>query len=93
MIQIRQGVFETNSSSTHSITICTKKEYEAFENGELMFDEYFGKLVNKDAKNKYGELPISYKKFQSLGDGGFVSRYKTEHGDEVVAFGYYAYDN
>ena len=26
--QVRRGVFETNSSSTHSITMCSNKEYE-----------------------------------------------------------------
>ena len=34
MYQIRQGVFETNSSSTHSLCICTKKEYEDLPNKE-----------------------------------------------------------
>ena len=28
MRQIRHNVFETNSSSTHSLTICSKSEYE-----------------------------------------------------------------
>ena len=27
-ITIRRGVFETNSSSTHSLTICTNESYE-----------------------------------------------------------------
>ncbi len=31
--QIRRGVFETNSSSTHSLTMCSKKEYDEFEKG------------------------------------------------------------
>ena len=26
--KIRRGVFETNSSSTHSLTICTEEEFE-----------------------------------------------------------------
>lgn len=52
ILQIRQNVFETNSSSTHTLTICTQDEYEAFQNGELVRvsaawgkfdpDEYFG---------------------------------------------------
>ena len=33
--QIRQGVFETNSSSTHSITIVDKEDYDKWENGEV----------------------------------------------------------
>lgn len=36
-IQIRNNVFETNSSMTHSLTICTKDEYNAFNNGELAY--------------------------------------------------------
>ena len=33
--QIRFGVFETNSSSVHSLTIVSKEEYEKFKNDEL----------------------------------------------------------
>ena len=32
-VQIRQGVFETNSSSTHAIAICSKEEYEGLQIG------------------------------------------------------------
>ena len=35
--QVRRGVFETNSSSTHSITMCSNKEYEKWENGEVLY--------------------------------------------------------
>lgn len=34
MKQIRRGVFETNSSSTHSITMCLKSDYDKWCNGE-----------------------------------------------------------
>lgn len=40
MKQIRSGVFETNSSSTHSLTICTAEEFEKWKSGELLFDRY-----------------------------------------------------
>ena len=40
MKQVRRSVFETNSSSTHSITICTEDEYEKFKSGELMYDSW-----------------------------------------------------
>jgi hypothetical protein len=36
---IRKGVFETNSSSTHSITLCSKEEYDKWNNGELFLDK------------------------------------------------------
>jgi len=35
--QIRRGVFETNSSSTHSLTMCSESEYDKWEKGELLF--------------------------------------------------------
>jgi hypothetical protein len=35
--QIRRGVFETNSSSVHSLTMCTGEEYEKWENGEILY--------------------------------------------------------
>lgn len=37
MRQIRRNVFETNSSSTHSLTICSKSEYERWGK-DLWFD-------------------------------------------------------
>ena len=57
MKQIRHGVFETNSSSTHSITMCTKAEYDAWISGEayytedpwMLADKYSGKdFLTKD---------------------------------------------
>ena len=38
MIQVRYGMFETNSSSTHSIFIVTEEEYENLEKGELLIN-------------------------------------------------------
>lgn len=42
---IRAGVFETNSSSTHSICICTQEEFDKWKNGELYYDYYSDKLI------------------------------------------------
>ena len=39
MLQIRHGVFETNSSSTHSITIVPKDEFEKWVDGEVYFND------------------------------------------------------
>ena len=38
--QIRRGVFETNSSSTHSLTMCSEEEFEAWKRGEVLFQAY-----------------------------------------------------
>lgn len=34
-IQIRQGVFETNSSSTHSLAVISKEHSDALDRGEV----------------------------------------------------------
>lgn len=38
MLQIRYGLFETNSSSTHSLIIANDEEYKKLTNGELFID-------------------------------------------------------
>lgn len=43
---IRRGVFETNSSSTHSITITQKEEYEKWEQGKLLLAD--GNFITKE---------------------------------------------
>lgn len=51
--QIRIGVFETNSSSTHSITMMMKTDYDRWENEKLYLydDDYgFGYEFNKPEK-------------------------------------------
>lgn len=35
--QIRHGVFETNSSSVHSLTMCSGEEYKKWEDGEVLY--------------------------------------------------------
>ncbi len=35
MIQIRRSVFETNSSSTHTLTMCDDSTYQAWEAGKV----------------------------------------------------------
>lgn len=49
-VQIRGGVFETNSSSVHSLVVCTKAEFEAFKKGELFYDSWSGELVSLEEK-------------------------------------------
>lgn len=40
--QVRRSVFETNSSSVHSITMCKKSDYDAWKNGGLLLYEGWG---------------------------------------------------
>ena len=40
MKKVRHGVFETNSSSVHTLTICTDEQYGLYMNGELLHSNY-----------------------------------------------------
>lgn len=50
MIQIRQGVFETNSSSTHSITITSESDFDKWKNGDVYLND--GWWGSNDDPNK-----------------------------------------
>lgn len=52
--QVRRGVFETNSSSTHSITMCMKSDYDKWSNGEGYFYTGSGFGYPDDKKPKNG---------------------------------------
>lgn len=49
MIQVRTGVFETNSSSTHSLILCTDETYQKFLREELFVDWDEEEFVSIDA--------------------------------------------
>lgn len=46
--QIRKGVFETNSSSTHSLVVCLKSDYDRWVKGEVLLYTGSGYLYSKD---------------------------------------------
>ena len=48
MESIRRGVFETNSSSTHSLTMCSESEYDRWKKGELLYHSYDGEFKTKE---------------------------------------------
>lgn len=53
MLQIRKNVFETNSSSTHSITMCSQDEYDAWMKGDVLLNEgWWGKDNESEFKDK-----------------------------------------
>ena len=61
MISIRRNVFETNSSSTHSITMCSENEYDKWKSGELLFDYWNDELITKEEyEKKYNEEKKEY---------------------------------
>ena len=103
--QIRFGMFETNSSSVHSLTIVNKEEFEKFKRGELVWDKYNDELVEahknivKDEDSDEEDDDYEEGQYQDYNHLGgryyetFTKSYKTKNGDEIVAFGYYGQDN
>lgn len=49
--QIRKGVFETNSSSTHAVTILTDEEYQKYKFGKLRISRE-GEIITNEAYQK-----------------------------------------
>ena len=45
---VRLGVFETNSSTTHRLVIGTKKQFDDWENGRLLYDEWEEEFVTPE---------------------------------------------
>lgn len=94
MKQIRKGVFETNSSSTHSLTICTEDEYEAWKKGEFLLDEWNGKLVKTNTVEENDREDC--KTFEQWENNNYMEsyfeRYTSPSGDKIIVFGEYGYD-
>ena len=40
MIQIRRSIFETNSSSVHSLTMCSGQQMQDWKDGKLFYKKY-----------------------------------------------------
>lgn len=109
MIQVRRNVFETNSSSTHSITICTEGEYKTWKRGEVYWSRWNKDFVSKeDVEERFNKNKDRYDDFDEyLIDEGYYTfdryndiemetyekHYQTKSGDKIIAFGYYGYDS
>ena len=50
IFQVRRGVFETNSSSTHTLTICSKDDFDKWKHGEVFWlnNDWYKLDTNKD---------------------------------------------
>ena len=92
--QIRYGVFESNSSSTHTLTIVTEAEFDAWKKGKMFYDSWDDKLVKSKDECKYPE--DNCETYDEWCDDDYLEtyyeRYTTENGDKIVAFGKYGYN-
>lgn len=96
-IKIRRNVFETNSSSVHSLTLCTDSEFEQWKRGELIFDYWEDGLIpisdmEHDCDTSRYYAYDQFFDYYNFDYETFLDNYTTPSGDKVVAFGYYGHD-
>lgn len=52
--QVRLNVFETNSSMTHALTMCTDSEYRKWQNDEVYWQRWSDDFITvKEAKKEF----------------------------------------
>ena len=103
-IKIRRGVFETNSSSVHSLVMCTDDDYNKWKRGEILYDKWAAKLVTLEEAKKEEDYEdeeefksrfVDYDRFNSwqyIEYETFKQTYKTPGSEIVHGFGYYGHD-
>ena len=106
MIKIRKGVFETNSSSTHSLSVCSLERWKQFEKNKLYYnffqDIFYTEeqlMVKNNLKTK-SELKKYCKEegwytidgFRELSYETFEEIVRTPKGEKIMIFGYYGYN-
>ena len=55
-IQVRESVFETNSSSTHAISICSAEQWDGLKSGEYLINLDLDILPKDEALEKNAEI-------------------------------------
>jgi hypothetical protein len=88
MIQVRKNVFETNSSSTHSLVMAVKSEFDKWEAGEYYYCHSWYKW---DEENAPEEFKNKFKK------GGFfpvtlVDAYYEAKGEDRDSYDFQTYE-
>ena len=84
MITIRRNVFETNSSSTHTITIIPNDGNEYYiQYGDLITEKERNKNILRLAKSEFGEHSIEYNEFLEDLEIAF-KKYRSAWNDEEL---------
>jgi hypothetical protein len=88
MIQIRKNVFETNSSSTHSLVMAVKSEFDKWESGEYY---YCSSWYKWDEENAPEEFKNKFKKC-SFFPVALVDAYYEAKGEERDSYDFQTYE-
>lgn len=95
--QVRRNVFETNSSSVHSLTMCMKSDFDKWEAGELVWSRWGRELIplTDEIRESIEADEREYLTYEQFNDWEymeyetFASTFETPNGEEVTSFGYY----
>ena len=98
--QIIRGVFETNSSSVHSLTMCMESDFNKWVTGELVWSRWGDELVpiTDEIKKSIEEDEREYLTYEQFNDYDYIDyetfedSYTTPNGETVKSFGYYGHD-
>lgn len=100
--QVRRGVFETNSSSVHSITMCSASDFDNWRTGGLVFDrwnscltyvtEQIANIMSDEKNDRYYTFKDFFSDYEKMEFETFEDSFMTKSGEKVVAFGYYGHD-
>ena len=98
--QIRCGVFETNSSSVHSLTMCMESDFNKWVAGELVWSRWGDELVpiTDEIKKSIEEDEREYLTYEQFNDYDYIDyetfedSYTTPNGETVKSFGYYGHN-
>ena len=63
---IREGVFETNSSSTHSLIMMEESKFKKWKDGELFYHEDVPYIRDKEAREKFYNYFEKYDKHDAF---------------------------
>lgn len=102
---IRRSCFETNSSSVHSITMCSHDDWDKWIDEEMVWDRDTEKLVEISPEiedyinqSKNGLQSWRYLSWEQFNDYAYLpfetyhEEYYTAKGEIVHAFGYHGMD-
>lgn len=97
-LKIRRSVFETNSSSTHSLTMCTRDQFDSWRKGDLVFNDYEERFYPIDSLTQEQRNLIDEEEFytyegyyEMMEYETFEDSFVTPGGEEIIGFGYYGY--
>lgn len=89
---IRKSVFETNSSSVHSLTMCSDDEWQKWKDGDLLYNRWNKKFTTyEEYKKARREFDEENKDYYSTNEE--FEEYRESSRSKTVDGQYYSYED